>query len=62
MGQAIDPTALAELYEHYSRHKPDMRKHVLLTAHAAIAIACDDNADQIHARHITVAITEANEG
>ena len=22
----------------------------------------DDNADQIHARHITVAITEANEG
>jgi hypothetical protein len=62
LGQAIDPTALAELYEHYSRHKPDMRKHVLLTAHAALAIACDDNADQIHARHITVAITEANEG
>ena len=62
LGQAIDPTALAELFEHYSRHKPDMRQHVLLTAHAALAIACDDNADQIHARHITVAITEANEG
>ena len=29
----MDPTALAELFEHYSRHKPDMRKHVLLTAH-----------------------------
>ena len=56
--QAIALDATAELFEHYSRHEPDMRKHVLLTAHAALAIACDDDADQIHARHIEVAITE----
>jgi len=62
LDQAIVPDAVRELFEHYSRHKPDMRKHILLTAHAALAIACDDNADQIHARHITVAITETNEG
>jgi len=49
---------VAELFEHYARHKPDMRKHVLLTARAALAIACDDDADQIQSRHIEVAITE----
>jgi hypothetical protein len=62
LGKTIVPGAVRELFEHYSRHKPDIRKHVLLTAHAALAIACDDNADQIQARHITIAITEANEG
>jgi ABC-type hemin transport system ATPase subunit len=58
--QAIAPDAVAELFEHYARHKPDMRKHILLTAHAALAIACDDDADQIHTRHIDVAITETS--
>ena len=55
------PKAVGELYEHYARHTPDMRKHVL-TAHAALAIACDDDAEQIHTRHIEVAITETNNG
>jgi hypothetical protein len=41
---------------------PDIRKQVLLTAHAALAIACDDGADQIHTRHIAVAITETSNG
>ena len=58
--QAIAPNAVAELFEHYSRHKPDMRKHILLTTHAALAIACDDDADQIDTRHIEVAITETS--
>jgi hypothetical protein len=58
--RAIAANAVAELFEHYSRHKPDMRKHVLLTAHAALAIACDDEADQIQTRHIEVAITESS--
>ena len=58
--RAIAPDAVAELFEHYFRHQPDMRKHILLTAHAALAIACDDNADQIHTRHIEVAITETS--
>lgn len=58
--QAIAPDAVEELFEHYARHRPDMRKHVLLTAHAALAIACDDNADQIQTRHLEVAITETS--
>jgi len=37
-----------------------MRRHILLTAHAALAIACDDGADQIDTRHVEVAITETS--
>lgn len=58
--QAIAPDAVTELFEHYSRHTPDMRKHILLTAHAALAVACDDEADRIHPRHVEVAITETS--
>jgi len=62
LDRVLTRDAVCELFEHYTRQKPDMRKHILLTAHTALAIACDDNADQIHARHVTVAITETNEG
>jgi hypothetical protein len=60
LGQAIAPRAVTELFEHYSQHRPDMRRHILLTAHAALAIACDNDADQIQTPHIEVAITETS--
>lgn len=60
LNQSIAPDAVAELFQYYARHAPDMRRRVLLTAHAALAIACDDHADQIQTRHIEVAITETN--
>lgn len=60
LDQTIDHDAVGELYRYYARHAPDMRRRVLLTVHAALAIACDDDADQIQTRHIEVAITETN--
>jgi len=60
LDQAIAHDAVGELYQYYARHAPDMRRRVLLTTHTALAIACDDDADQIQTRHIEVAITETN--
>lgn len=60
LGQAIAPSAVSELFDNYSRHRPDMRRHLLLTTHAALAIACDDDADLIQTRHVEVAITETS--
>jgi ABC-type dipeptide/oligopeptide/nickel transport system ATPase subunit len=60
LDQAIAHDAVGELYRYYARHAPDMRRRVLLTTHTALAIACDDDADQIQTRHIEVAITETN--
>jgi ABC-type dipeptide/oligopeptide/nickel transport system ATPase subunit len=62
LNQAIAPDAVGQLYGHYARHVPDMRKHVVLTAHVALAIACDDDADQIQTRHLEAAITETSNG
>jgi len=58
--QVITPDAVGELFQHYTRHLPNIRKQLLLTAHAALAIACDDGADQIHTRHVEVAIAETS--
>ena len=52
LDQSAAVDAVGELFEH----------HVRLTAHATLAIACDDGAEQIHTRHIEVAITETNNG
>jgi len=62
LDEAITADAVGELHEHYARHQPDMRKHVLLTAHTALANACDAGVDQIENRQIETAIAETNNG
>ena len=53
---------MGELFEYYAKRTPDMRKRVLPTAHAGLAITCDNDADQTQTRHIEVATSETNNG
>lgn len=55
----IAAAAVDELHQHYASETPDLRRHVLLIAHTALTIACDDAAAELAARHVDLAIAEA---
>lgn len=58
----LEPAAIEAVFDRYAT-APNVRKHLILVANAALTLAVDDHADRINHAHATAAIAqEAAEG